>query len=270
LTSNLDDSNRKAHEGSLAIRSYDVPTRGLFESEAVILDRLRPELIGKRLLDIGIGAGRTTPFLLEISTDYTGIDYSAPLVDRARNKFELNSIFQCDARDMRRFHDKSFDFVLFSFNGLDCISHEGRLKAVAEVNRVLKPGGIFMFSSHNRSYRNLEWERWGRGHALGTVAFFKECALQVLLMPRRYRMRRLEVIEHDYAMLNDSALRYLTLNYYISVQSQIRQLRSMNFELTEAYDSRGALVQNDDVSPWIYYVARKKAAPTTPIRRTWA
>src|SRR6202035_763103 len=177
-----DDVNQKAFESELSVGVYSEP-KPLFYVEVKILEGLISSLRGKRLLDIGIGGGRTTPFLLEISTDYTGIDYSAPLVDRAKEKFKLDSIFQCDVRDMRRFADETFDFVLFSFNGLDYVSHQGRLKALAEIHRVLKSGGIFMFSSHNRSYRHLGREPWGRGLAFGTSAFFKECVWQVLLIP---------------------------------------------------------------------------------------
>lgn len=259
VTRNIDNSNREAFGGRLAIRAYDV-SQGLFEGEAAILKSLRPALKGKRLLDIGIGAGRTTPFLLEISTDYTGIDYSAPLVDRARDRLKLSRIFQCDARDMRRFADESFDFALFSFNGLDCVSHEGRQQALAEIHRVLRPGGIFMFSSHNRSYRHIGREPWGRGLAFGTLGFFKECVWQILLIPRHHRMRRFEFNDRDYAMLNDSGLKYSLLLYYITAPSQIRQLRSHGFDMIGTYDLRGNAIQDDDISPWIYYVASKALA----------
>ena len=48
----------------------------ILKPEAVILEAIGPAIKDKKLLDIGIGAGRTTRFLLEISSDYTGIDYT--------------------------------------------------------------------------------------------------------------------------------------------------------------------------------------------------
>ncbi len=255
-----DDLNRKAFESARAVRFYDFSTPRLFEGEATILESLRPALKEKRLLDIGIGGGRTTPFLLEISTDYTGIDYSARLVARARDKFKIDSIFQCDVRDMRRFADETFDFAFFSFNGLDYVSHEGRIKALAEIHRILKSGGIYMFSAHNRSYRYLREEPWGRGVAFGTLSFFKECVWQVLLIPRHYWMRRFEVNKRNYAVLNDSARRHSLLTYYITAPAQVAQLRSTGFTAIDVYDARGNPIEDDDSSPWIYYVARKGPA----------
>ena len=57
-------------------------------------------------------------------------------------------------------HD--FDFLFGSNNVLDAVSHEDRLRALAEFRRVLRPGGMLVFSSHNRQYRHA----W-RGPTLG-------------------------------------------------------------------------------------------------------
>jgi SAM-dependent methyltransferase len=48
------------------------------------------------------------------------------------------------------FGDRSFDAVIFAFNGLDMIAPEpARLTALSECERVLRPGGYLIFSSHN-------------------------------------------------------------------------------------------------------------------------
>jgi ubiquinone/menaquinone biosynthesis C-methylase UbiE len=54
-----------------------------------------------------------------------------------------------DARSMIQFADNSFDFILFSFNGIDCVPHSDRLQILQEICRVGKPGCHFFFSSHN-------------------------------------------------------------------------------------------------------------------------
>jgi ubiquinone/menaquinone biosynthesis C-methylase UbiE len=47
--------------------------------------------------------------------------------------------------------DESFDGVLFAFNGLMCLGgREDRQKALPEIFRVLKPGGIFLFTANDR------------------------------------------------------------------------------------------------------------------------
>ncbi len=55
----------------------------------------------------------------------------------------------CDASDMAVFDNACFDFVLFTFNGIDGMSHEKRIKTLKEIFRVLKYDGVFAFSTHN-------------------------------------------------------------------------------------------------------------------------
>lgn len=229
---------------------------GLLAPERVILERLRPELANRRLLDIGVGGGRTTRYLLEISRNYTGIDYAPQFVSLVRRKFSIDSVFHCDARDMRRFPDHAFDFALFSFNGLDYVDHEGRLAALGEVRRVLAPGGAFVFSTHNRSWSNvgkLPWQlspRWRPG-------FVRDCLTAFLHTGRRRRMKRLEQRTPEYAILNDLAHDYSLLHYHIAIPDQIRQLAALGFDGTEAYNMSGAAVRDDTRDGTIYFLTRR-------------
>src|ERR1700736_6917585 len=106
----LDAINRKAYAGRFARKIYD-RTTGLSTAERVILEKLRSQVAHKRLLDIGVGGGGTTPFLLELSRDYTAIDYSESLVGIVRTKYRLDSVYCCDVRDMSRFANEAFDFA---------------------------------------------------------------------------------------------------------------------------------------------------------------
>ena len=48
--------------------------------------------------------------------------------------------------------DNSYDFVLFSYNGIDHLELPERERALSEMKRVLRPGGIMAFSSHNANF----------------------------------------------------------------------------------------------------------------------
>src|SRR5262249_13300728 len=65
------------------------------------------------VLDIGVGGGRTIPLMLEIGTEYRGIDYTAAMVDAARRRYPSADISVMDARRMT-FPDNSFQLVTFS------------------------------------------------------------------------------------------------------------------------------------------------------------
>jgi ubiquinone/menaquinone biosynthesis C-methylase UbiE len=55
-----------------------------------------------------------------------------------------------DAADLT-FPDKSFDTIFFPFHGIDYVE-PNMYAAVSEAARVLKDDGVFVFSSHNRTY----------------------------------------------------------------------------------------------------------------------
>jgi SAM-dependent methyltransferase len=232
----------------------------LFPAERVILNDLLPEIKAKRLLDIGVGAGRTTGPLLEISRDYAAIDIVPEMVAGTRKRFALESVWCCDARDMSQFADASFDFVLFSFNGIDYLGHKERPRVVNEVARVLGASGIFVFSSHNRNVRDLGKLPWQCDNVKLTLGLVKDSLISLLYLPRHARLKRHEVYEADYAMVNDSAHSYSLLTCYVSIAAQTRDLLRAGFSEVRAYDVQGEVVTKDDSSPWIYYVARKQPA----------
>lgn len=106
------------------------------------------------MLDIGVGAGRTTNFFSPLVKKYYGLDLSHNMIELCNQKFsefkdDLNFIIG-NALNLP-FDDKSFDFVLFSYNGIDDLMPEDRIKCLKEIKRVLKDNGKFFFSSFNLS-----------------------------------------------------------------------------------------------------------------------
>lgn len=103
----------------------------------------------KKVLDIGIGGGRTTGYLIDYGHEVTGIDLSDKMVELAQKKYPGSDVRVMNATQLD-FPDNNFDIVLFSFNGIDCIyPEEKRFQALMEAHRVLKSGGLFILSSHN-------------------------------------------------------------------------------------------------------------------------
>ena len=163
----------------------------LHEGEARLLGRIGP-LDGVRMLDIGVGGGRTTAYFFDRVASYNGIDYSPELVAATRSRFPRADVIEGDARDLAGFPDASFDLVLFSFNGIDYISDAGRRRVLREAKRVLAPGGTFLFSTHNREYERLgklPWQERRPGRAM-----LKQSAVALLLSRRRRARRRQELV----------------------------------------------------------------------------
>lgn len=110
-----------------------------------------------RVLDAGAGSGRAgvgvliarpkaTVTALDIYSGYWGIDDNTPERFMA-NARVAGAADRAEARvgDMREmpFQDAEFDAVISSY-AIDHLSQKGTTQAIAEVRRVLKPGGEFL------------------------------------------------------------------------------------------------------------------------------
>jgi SAM-dependent methyltransferase len=131
-----------------AVAEYYAALNYLTACERLLFDTyLRP---GMAILDLGVGGGRTTPYLSSIASRYAGIDYAPEMVAVCRKKFPELEFETESASDLSRFATSSFDAVVMAFNAMDyVIPDESRLRALREIYRVLKPEGVLIFSSHN-------------------------------------------------------------------------------------------------------------------------
>jgi SAM-dependent methyltransferase len=99
---------------------------------------------GKRVLEYGCGHGMASVVLARRGATVTGIDLSAGYVEEASRRAIANEVTaefrQADAECMP-FADGSFDAVW----GCAVLHHLDLQWAGAELNRVLKPGGVAVF-----------------------------------------------------------------------------------------------------------------------------
>src|SRR5215469_8598339 len=92
---------------------------------------------GKRLLEVGCGAGMGLAYLSTRAARVVGGDYTMTLVKEARAHIERTPLLRFDAQHLP-FADGSFDVVLM----LEMIYYIPDLdQSLAEARRVLAPGG---------------------------------------------------------------------------------------------------------------------------------
>lgn len=115
---------------------------------------------GARVLDVGIGAGRTTARLLPVAGTYTGIDVSEPLLTKARAAYPDADLRTLDARELGTLPREAYDVVLWSLNGIDVLDHDERGHFLDAIASLLRPGGLLVYSTHNLdgpSCREMPW-----------------------------------------------------------------------------------------------------------------
>jgi SAM-dependent methyltransferase len=122
-------------------------TSWLDAGEAVAGAALLERAAGGRLLDLGIGGGRTTALLAPHVAAYLGIDASRGMLDLAREQHPDADLRLGDARALGEIG--TFDAAVFSFNGIDSMDHAEREQVLAELHRVLRPGGALLVSMLN-------------------------------------------------------------------------------------------------------------------------
>jgi ubiquinone/menaquinone biosynthesis C-methylase UbiE len=104
-----------------------------------------------RVLEIGIGSGLNLPFYAAGVDQVIGLDPSLPLLEMARRNASGGvarvALLQASAEAIP-LDDASVDTVLTTWTL--CSIPDVRT-ALAEMRRVLKPGGIFLFVEHGRA-----------------------------------------------------------------------------------------------------------------------
>ncbi len=140
----------KEHEHPLAFKQMDEekPSGGVIAFN----DFLKSHSVNSSFgLEICCGKGRNTLCLSAQGHHMSGFDFSSHAikvaVERGKSKSVSTLLSVADATKSWKYQDNSFNFVIDCFGSCDIESDGGRLFAVKETLRVLKPGGYFFVST---------------------------------------------------------------------------------------------------------------------------
>lgn len=114
-------------------------------------DTLKQSIKGKKALDVGCGGGILAEEFAAAGFSVTGIDPSENSIQTAKKhaiQNGLNIHYETGTAENLPYPDNSFDVVYCC----DVLEHVRDLnKAISEISRVLKSGGMFFFDTINRT-----------------------------------------------------------------------------------------------------------------------
>ena len=230
--------------------------------ERAIGDWLVPGLAGMDMLDLGVGAGRTTAFFAPKVKSYVGMDYSPAMVAVSRQRFPGLRFEVGDASMLPEVGEGSVDFILFSFNGLDCTDLERRSAALRRFRACLRPGGFLAFSAHNLNFLP--------GTALASPAPRRDpqALLERFAAYLRFR-RRVRSVQYDAASETaravESQLGHQVEIVYVRPEWQQVQLRLAGLTPVAIFGGDnaeklqpGSSAAANAADPWLYYLCQKQ------------
>jgi len=114
------------------------------------------EMMGKQVLEIGLGYGTVAQRLAEAGADYIGLDIAFNPVSMVNQRLTQNNLSGKAVQGSileSHFPDNTFDYVV----AVGCLHHTGNLQlAIEQCRRMLKPGGQIIFMVYNAySYRRF-------------------------------------------------------------------------------------------------------------------
>jgi SAM-dependent methyltransferase len=262
----------------------DWATTWQHEGERVLLERLRDGLRGD-VLELASGGGRLTRRLIEIAGSLHGFDIAPDMVAYCQETFPSATFSQLEYSGLSRWDGERWDAVCSGCNSFDVLTDEERNALFGNVARLLRPGGIFIFSTHNLGSPLSTRKPWHLAEARHPVrlreyapwtdvrAKIHWCRLSLELLARwlvtrpralsnHRRLAPFERVEDGYAIVNDGTMLCSLLQVYISRDHQETQLARHGLELLECVDEDGATVGPGEArrgSQTLYYAARRPA-----------
>lgn len=220
----------------------------LYPPEREIIVKFKADWHKFRVLDIGVGTGRTSMTFAAIAKEYVGIDYSLGMINRCKSVIGENAstkLLYADARNLSDFYNDQFDFIFFSLNGIDSVSHEERLTILSEVRKVVKTNGYFFFSTH--SIFSFPFKKkpltLNRNNIIRSLYnCWKSIKFNYQLSVLYKNIDQKAVLTKPWTILISGDHDFKMPIYLINPGYQVKQLYEQGFDVVSVYDQKGKII----------------------------
>jgi len=118
---------------------------------------IRKLVNGRKAIDFGCGAGRSTRFLRELGFDAVGVDISSGMIDRAKAQDQSGDYYLIANGDFSQFEGGVYDLVLsvFTFDNIPTVDQ--KVRNFVGLRRLMKPDGRFVSVVSSPEIYTHEW-----------------------------------------------------------------------------------------------------------------
>nr|WP_224752506.1 class I SAM-dependent methyltransferase [Metabacillus arenae] len=213
----------------------DSPFNADYERPAM-MKQIPERLSGVRVLDAGCSAGWYSEALADRGANVTGIDISKEMINTAKRRLKGKAAVLChDLEKALPFPDHEFDIIVSSLTLHYLKDWENTF---TEFQRVLKPNGMFLFSTHhpfmdftrfncdNYFQKNLLIDKWNKPGITIDVQFYRR-ALQDIISVTSHFFSIEKLIEPQpeeaFKEKNPDSYHYLMTNpHFLIIQARVR------------------------------------------------
>ncbi len=250
------------------VEKYERLQGWIDDGERVVINSIADDVRGQGILDLGVGAGRTAWLLHLLTEDYVALDWSPEMASACRSLCPGIDVRLGDAGNLCDFPASRFKLVFFSYNGIDNLGHEHRLRVLDEARRVVQRDGLFVYSTlakSGRAYmerprltpRRAASEpvvkhagRWLYGCVTG-IPKYQEALT-------RWRQAKTRAEDHgDWALAPLAALDF-EMAHFTTVAGETKALTEHGFEVVRMVADDGRALESDTSGyVWFHVVARR-------------
>jgi SAM-dependent methyltransferase len=106
------------------------------------------DYIRGQVLEVGCGEGRGIDTLLPLAESFTAVDKIEPVINSLQQRFPTGKFMAMNIPPLSGLADNTYDSIV-SFQVIEHIQEDALF--LKEIHRVLKPGGIALLTTPNRS-----------------------------------------------------------------------------------------------------------------------